>query len=185
MPQDVRETRPCAGERARIRRLVQARELPSSDDGELNVVPFLDVIVNVMIFVLATIAVTFTAAITTRPPEGGRRPIPDKVRAAPTIFIVADGFAIKTAAGNVAPGCSIAGPGVAVPRQAGSYDYAGLRACLERLKSSSSEWIGAEQAFITAGPAVDYQTVISTTDAVRATEDGRPLFPEVNFRVPR
>ena len=38
------------------------------EGGELNIVPFLDIIVNILIFVLATVAVTFTATITTTPP---------------------------------------------------------------------------------------------------------------------
>jgi hypothetical protein len=43
----------------------------------------------------------------------------------------------------------------------------------------------SEQAYITANPGVDYQTIIDTTDAVRAGPRGEPLFPEINFRVPR
>ncbi len=37
--------------------------------GELNVVPFLDIILNVLMFVLATLAVTFTTRLEVSPPK--------------------------------------------------------------------------------------------------------------------
>src|SRR3954453_7367709 len=58
-----------AAQRGKIRRLSQPRELaPDEEGGELNIVPFLDIIMNILIFVLATVAVTFTATIDTTPP---------------------------------------------------------------------------------------------------------------------
>jgi len=172
-------------ERSKIRRLGQVRALSPDATGELNVVPFLDVIVNVMIFVLATLAVTFTAAITTEPPVQKGRYRPTAVPAAPTILVVADGFAVKTADGNLRTGCDGVGSGLAVPRRGNAFDYAGLSACLLKLKSSSGFFAASEQAYITADPGVDYQTIIDTTDAVRAGPGGEPIFPEINFRVPR
>jgi biopolymer transport protein TolR len=170
-------------ERSKIRRLGQVRALSPDATGELNVVPFLDVIVNVMIFVLATLAVTFTAAITTEPPAPKTRHVPPQT--APTIVVVAEGFAIKIAEGNLRTGCDGIGGGLAVPRRGNAFDYAGLSACLLKLKSSSEFFSAGEQAYITANPGVDYQTIIDTTDAVRAGPRGEPLFPEINFRVPR
>src|SRR5687767_4007049 len=142
-----------AFERSKMRRLGQARALSPDAGGELNVVPFLDVIVNVMIFVLATLAVTFTAAITTEPP-GRRTHGPVAVQTSPTILVVEGGFAIKTADGNLSTGCDGIGSGLAVPRRGNDYDYAGLSACLLKLKRSSSFYETAEQAFVTASPGV-------------------------------
>jgi len=49
---------------------------------ELNIVPFLDIIMNILIFVLATVAVTFTATIDTTPPaskgSGVRSEVPSE-----------------------------------------------------------------------------------------------------------
>jgi biopolymer transport protein TolR len=60
-----------AAQRGKIRRLSQPKELaPDEEGGELNIVPFLDIIVNILIFVLATVAVTFTSTIETNPPAG-------------------------------------------------------------------------------------------------------------------
>src|SRR3954452_24938009 len=53
-----------ASQRSKIRRLSQPKELsPDEEGGELNIVPFLDIVTNVLMFVLATITVTFTAMI--------------------------------------------------------------------------------------------------------------------------
>ena len=58
-----------AQQRSKIRRLSEPRELaPDEEGGELNIVPFLDIIMNVLMFVLATVSVTFTATIDTFPP---------------------------------------------------------------------------------------------------------------------
>src|SRR5258706_2827366 len=51
----------------KIRRIA-SRIQPSEERGELNVVPFLDIIINVMMFVLATLAVTFTSTADVSPP---------------------------------------------------------------------------------------------------------------------
>lgn len=57
-----------ACQRAKIRRLATPPEAsPEDEGGELNVVPFLDIITNVLMFVLATVAITFTATIESSP----------------------------------------------------------------------------------------------------------------------
>ena len=86
-------------QRSKIRRLSQPRELsPDEEGGELNIVPFLDIIVNILIFVLATVAVTFTASIETTPPaaqgRGVRSEIPSEALNL-TVFIINDGFSLK------------------------------------------------------------------------------------------
>src|SRR5687767_2057700 len=102
-----------AAQRGKIRRLSQPRELsPDEEGGELNIVPYLDIVVNILIFVLATIAVTFTATIDTQPPasqSGGVRDQMESKALNLTIFIVNDGFSIKASGGNVAPGCEAPG----------------------------------------------------------------------------
>lgn len=61
-----------ASQRSKIRRLATPKEQsPEDEGGELNIIPFLDIIVNILIFVLATVAITFTATIETTPPSSG------------------------------------------------------------------------------------------------------------------
>ena len=64
----VEGPRLSAAQRSKIRRLSQPKELaPDEEGGELNIVPFLDIVMNILIFVLATVSVTFTATIETTP----------------------------------------------------------------------------------------------------------------------
>lgn len=178
-----------AAQRSKIRRLSAYRAPePGEEAGELNLVPFLDIIVNVMIFVLATVAVTFTASIESTPPSlGGAGQIrPQQTRSLNlSVFIVSDGFSLKASGGNVAPGCQAPGAGLAVAKSGSSYDFTALTTCAKRLKESSPEFEDETQVTITANPDIDYQTIVLTMDALRQTAEGEELFPEVHFGVPR
>ena len=66
------EEKLSAAQRSKIRRLAQPKEMDEAEaGGELNIVPFLDIVMNVLMFVLATVSVTFTATIDTFPPRAG------------------------------------------------------------------------------------------------------------------
>jgi biopolymer transport protein TolR len=178
-----------AAQRSKIRRLSQPKELaPDEEGGELNIVPFLDIVVNILIFVLATVAVTFTANIDTTPPAsgtGGVRAEAKKDVLNLSVLITSDGHAIKTSQGNVAPGCNRAGPGIAIPKRQGDYDFGALTACARNLKQASPEFQEETQVFLSANPGIDFQTLVHTIDAVRETSEGVELFPKVNFQVAR
>src|SRR3954464_206537 len=121
-----------AAQRSKVRRLSAPKELaPDEEGGELNIVPFLDIVTNVLMFVLATVTVTFTATIDTYPPRaasGARAPTTPTLGL--TVLVVPDGFSIKASGGNVAPGCNDRGPGVAIPKKDNDYDYAGMKNCV-------------------------------------------------------
>src|SRR5690349_21725443 len=88
-------------QRAKIRRLASPGQAPPEEEGgELNVVPFLDIITNVLMFVLATVAITFTATIETTPRHRGIRP-PTAPGLGLTVLVVRDGFSLKAKGGNV------------------------------------------------------------------------------------
>jgi len=176
-------------QRSKIRRLSQPRELaPDEEGGELNIVPFLDIIMNILIFVLATVAVTFTATIDTTPPaskgSGVRNEVPSEALNL-TVLIVNDGFSLKASGGNIAPGCLGPGPGIAIPMVNGKYDLGSLTSCADRLKKSSADYADENQVYITANPGTDYQTIVDVIDALRANAQGDVLFDNVNFKVPR
>jgi biopolymer transport protein TolR len=176
-------------QRSKIRRLSQPKELaPDEEGGELNIVPFLDIIMNILIFVLATVAVTFTATIDTTPPasksSGVRAEVPSEALNL-TVLIVNDGFSLKAAGGNIAPGCQSPGPGIAIPMKNGKYDLDALTACAAHLKSSSPDFADENQVYITGNFGTDYQTIIDVIDALRQTPQGDVLFDNVNFKVPK
>jgi biopolymer transport protein ExbD len=173
-----------AAQRSKIRRLATPKELaPDEEGGELNIVPFLDIVTNVLMFVLATVSVTFTATIDTFPPRAGGAGsrAPQVPTLGLTIIVVPDGFSIKARGGNIAPGCDDAGPGLAVPKKNNEYDYAKLNQCAAKLKALAPEFKDEMQVTISANPQIPYQAVIGTMDAVRRSDKGEDLFPEVNF----
>jgi biopolymer transport protein ExbD len=173
-------------QRGKIRRLSQPRELaPDEEGGELNIVPFLDIIVNILIFVLATVAVTFTSSIETTPPSGKGSGVRSQIQSEAlnlTVFIVNDGFSLKASGGNIAPGCTGQGPGIAIPLANGKYDYASLTACAAQLKQKFEE---EDQVYITANPGTEYQILVNVIDSLRQTAAGVPMFANVNFKVTR
>ena len=173
------------GQRGKIRRLSQPRELaPDEEGGELNIVPFLDIIVNILIFVLATVAVIFTASIETNPPASGGSGVRSEKNESLnlTVLIVNEGFSLKTSGGNVAPGCQGAGPGIAIPMRGARYDYGALTDCVARLKKSSADFKEETQASLAPNPATDFQTIVRVMDALRGPPDAE-LFPDINFKV--
>lgn len=183
-----------AQQRSKIRRLAAPKELsPDEEGGELNIVPFLDIIMNVLMFVLATVSVTFTATIDTFPPRAGgagQRAITQPTLGL-TILVVNEGFSVKARGGNVASGCNDTGPGLAVPRASNAegaqdYDYKGLNTCVKKLKASSPDFKDETAVTISGNPNIPYQVIIGTIDAVRnANDNGEELFPDVSFGVAR
>jgi biopolymer transport protein ExbD len=173
-----------AAQRARIRRAVMgAAPEPGQQDGELNVVPFLDIITNVMMFVLATVAVALTSSVDVRPPSG--RIARESRPVALNVVIVPAGFVVSAFGQRLGAGCESSGSGLAVGRsENGDYDFAGLRACAERIRSSASNSDGEREVVITANPEVEFQTIVRAMDALRGSGE-RPLFPMVAFGVPQ
>ena len=171
-------------QRNKIRRLASpsassasGAEAGEEGGGEINVVPFLDIITNVLMFVLATLAITFTATIDTSPPRRSVRG-PTEAKLDLTVLVVEDGFSIKARGGNVAPGCTDTGtgPGLAVRGR----DYEALRSCVSKI-----DRLGEHTVTISANPNIPYDEIISTTDALRTSVDGDPLFTDVLFAVAR
>lgn len=181
------EEKLSAAQRSKIRRLSAPKEhAPDEAGGELNIVPFLDIIMNVLMFVLATISVTFTATIDTFPPRAGAGArAPTTPTLGLTILVVPDGFSMKARGGNVAPGCSDTGPGIAIPKRDAEYDFAALKACAAKLKGAAPEFKEEMGVTVSANPPIPYQVVISTMDAVRNDDQGQPMFPDVTFGVAR
>src|SRR5919107_1222890 len=91
------EEKLSAAQRSKIRRLSAPKEhAPDEAGGELNIVPFLDIVTNVLMFVLATISVTFTATIDTFPPRAGAGArAPTTPTLGLTVLVVPDGFSLK------------------------------------------------------------------------------------------
>src|SRR5450432_1822573 len=135
------EERLSASQRSKVRRLSSPRELaPDEEGGELNIVPFLDIIMNVLMFV--------------RPPTTPTLGL--------TILVVGEGFSVKARGGNVAPGCADTGQGLAVGKtpDGKEYNFDALKKCVAGLKASSPDFADESSVTISANPNIPYQVVI-------------------------
>ena len=177
-----------AAQRSRIRRLSAPKEAePGDEAGELNVVPYLDIIMNILMFVLASVSVSFVGTIDSTPPSiGGSKVRADVSSKALNLsaWITGQGVSLKTSGGNIATGCQDGGAGITVPKIGEEYDLKGVTACVKRLKGSNTAFKEETQVTITANPGTEYKTIIDVMDALRS--DGEEeLFPDVHFGQPR
>jgi biopolymer transport protein ExbD len=177
-----------AAQRSRIRRLSQPKEAEAGEEaGELNIVPYLDIITNILMFVLASVTTTFIASVDTTPPAIGggkvRTDISSKALSL-SAFVTGQGVSLKTSSGNIATGCQNVGAGVTVPKAGERHDLAAITSCAKQLKNAKPEFKEETQVTLTANPDVDYQTVIDVMDALRQDAD-EELFPDVHFGVAR
>ncbi len=145
--------------------------------GELNIIPFLDITVNLMLFLLATTAVTLTTVeVRANLPEtrpGGHGVAPQRL----SVTLTERGVIIGTREGFVRSGCEGSGAGgsVAVPSIAGALDGEALHQCAVRLRASLPE---VNDVVLSADPMVPYADVIAAMDALRA-DGAAPLFTNV------
>ncbi len=176
-----------AAQRSKVRRLSQPKEAEEGEEaGELNIVPFLDIITNVMMFVLASVAVTFTATIDSTPPSLGGKGVRAAIQSNAlnlAVFIANEGISLKASGGSIAPGCSGIGTGYTIAKAGNDYDYGGLTDCAKKLKDASADFKDETQVTITANNGVDYQTLIRVIDALRRSKEGEDLFPDVHFGI--
>lgn len=192
--------------RARFRRQLARAEEAEQEGGELNLVPFLDILVNTMIFLLATAAVVapraniLTTAPTTNPrpgPEPAAEQLNLTVAVSKSGFIVGGAGGILSAPDGTRPTikCAAAlrdGRCPAFVRSTGKgasswvdrYDYGAL----ERLASEiKTKYPKTRRAVLTADGHVPYQVMVRTMDTIRGEPsrgcDGTDgcLFDRVSF----
>ena len=177
-------------QRMQIQRAVRTNKQRAARDeaGELNVIPFLDIVMNVLMFVLATSTTVFTATIT--PTTGGccvRGVVPD----VPTLHVTRSGYVVASHAGFVAPDCRslTAGGHVTVPLRDGRHDAAGLTRCLATLRQAAGQTspFRAQRALqVSTLDNVSYGELIRAIDAARETRPGAgDLYPEVSLGMMR
>ncbi len=165
------------------------RPKEDEDLGELNVIPYLDILMNLIIFILLSMSglATFGILNVNAPNYGatsGEGDNPDKPPLLLTVAISAKGFYLA-ATGGVLPGAEgavAAVPGQGVPTVGklndGSFDYAGLNTKMKEIKSTFPT---ESKVIIAADKEVQYEVLIATMDALRETSDHKALFPDVTL----
>jgi len=103
-----------------------------------------------------------------------------------TVLLVSDGLSVRIGRQNVAAGCSGIGPGLAIPKLEGAYDYRRLSRCLESLRSSIEHAATASSAApalaqLIAGPGIPYVEIVSAMEAI---SQGRRI-AQFQFKAPR
>lgn len=162
-----------AAQRRRIRRATRVEE-PTPADDELNIIPFLDVVVNLIMFLLLTMTASLAAREvhaqlpTTNPNPSAAAPF------RPTVVLTEGGVFVSSARGHYGPGCEAVGEGPAVPLIGGEPDWLALRACAERMKAAHPD---AHSLALSADPMVEMQWVIGAMDALHGPNES--LFGDI------
>jgi biopolymer transport protein TolR len=164
--------------RAATRRMRDHVEEAEEESGELNLVPYMDIVTNIIIFLLASVVNqvalgNINVSSPTIQAGGGasEENQPEKPPLNLTITVGASGF-IVGASGGVLPN---------IPKLPdGQYDYKTLTTKLKEIKSSPDNAEETKATF-NADANIPYLVVIATLDAMRQADDGKVLFPDVNF----
>lgn len=168
------------------RRKIKPKE--EEEGGELNIVPYLDILMNLIIFMLLSMAglATFGMLNVNAPNYGAAGPgnsENEKPALTLTVAVAKSGFYIA-ATGGVLPGQAepSAAPGEGaptIPRKAdGTYDYDALTAKMMEIKTNFPT---ESKVIIAAEADTDYDSLVSTMDATRETADRKLLFPDVTL----
>jgi biopolymer transport protein TolR len=165
--------------------------------GELNIVPYLDIVMNLVMFVLLSMTglVSLGVVNVSAPRIGGggdaaaQAPGESQPRLLLTVAISRRGFYVAGATG--VPGADAASVDPARPptvplRADGAYDYAALTAQMQRVKERYPK---ETNVIFSADAEVSYDTLVQTMDACRearvkrpdATVERKPLFFDVSL----
>jgi biopolymer transport protein TolR len=157
--------------------------------GELNIVPYLDILMNLIIFMLLSMTglAAFGILNVSAPNYGnaaaGPGQEPDQPKLLLTVNIAHKGFFIAGAGAVLGASDQANGAGAptVVKKADGTYDYAALTGWMVRIKKD----FPAETKVIIAGEAdTPYEALIGTMDAIRETPaDHKLLFPDVTLGV--
>ncbi len=165
------------------RRKLKPRE--EEEAGELNIVPYLDILMNLILFMLLSItglasfgilnvsAPSYGAPSTTvAPPESA-----EQNRLVLSVLISKKGHFVNSE--NAILGGQDGAPTIPVKAD-GAYDYAALNEQMVKIKGA---FPSETKVIVAADADIPYDALIQTMDALRETKDAshRLLFPDVTL----
>jgi biopolymer transport protein TolR len=174
--------------RTRMRRMREQFEESEEETTEINLVPYMDIVTNIIIFLLASVInqVPLGTVNASSPTFGGGGGGGEEEKAALnlTVTVGSSGFTVA-GSGGVMP---------TIPKlPGGDYDFSALTTKLVEVKK---EFYGTTtcdcateskttpeccRATFNADSATPYDTVVKTLDAMREDNDGKALFPGIVF----
>jgi biopolymer transport protein ExbD len=156
----------------------------SEEVGELNIVPYLDIMMNLIMFMLLTMTVLITLGVlnVTAPSYGPSASAgeADKNKLTLTVAITHLGFFVA-GTGGVLPGASSDNNQPTIALKNGQFDYDGLTQKMIDIKKLFPD---NTKVILTADPNLPYMTLVKTMDSVReyTGPDGKhPLFFDVSL----
>jgi biopolymer transport protein ExbD len=163
--------------RGKMRRIQQELEEEAETAGELNLVPFLDITTNVVMFLLAT--VTFSASLSQLPvlapkvEEGGAGKGSDQQQESLRLALAVTAKGIIVSGNDPLLDPDKGGKKLSLI-QAGQHDWEALSELLVKLKDAHP----AEKALIVVlDPDLNFETLVKVLDVSRASGE-KMLFPE-------
>ncbi len=166
---------------AKMRKIREDHEDEEMENGELNLVPYLDIVTNVIMFLMMT--TTFAAALAdinvSAPTVGAGGPGPaDQVKQDLnlTLQISDKGFTIA-ASGAVLYENDVPGRVPTIPKKGGDYDYAALTRKMGDIKKQFED---ETKVIINANPDITYEVVVAAMDAAR-NDGSKTLFNDVTL----
>ncbi len=161
-----------------MRRMRDHNDELEEEHGEINLVPYMDIVTNIIIFLLASVVnqvalgnVNVSVPTLSSGAGAADEEKPDKPPLNLTVSVGATGFTVA-ASGGVLP---------VIPKlPTGQYDYASLTNKLQEIKSAPDN-AAETKANFNADAAIPYDIVVATLDAMRQNDDGKVLFPDVAF----
>lgn len=161
------------------RRLIRRRSRPpdegASIDSELNIVPLLDVVINLILFLLLTSQVSLeTSQVEAQLPQYGPTGVAEWSL---SVHLGESGTVVSQPAGTYAPGCTELSSGTTIPSVGGAQDALALRGCAEVLAAQHPD---RSRVTLSADASIPLEEVIRAMDALRGSP-AHPLFDEVRI----
>jgi biopolymer transport protein ExbD len=161
-----------------MRRMRDHHEEAEEEHGEINLVPYMDIVTNIIIFLLASVVnqvalgnVNVSVPTLSSGAGASDEDKPEKPPLNLTVSVGQTGFTVA-ASGGVLP---------VIPKLPnGQYDYNSLTAKLLEIKSAPDNHEESKANF-NADATIAYDVVVATLDAMRQTAEGKVLFPDVAF----
>ncbi|HEX6838345.1 MAG TPA: biopolymer transporter ExbD [Polyangia bacterium] len=170
--------------RTKLRKIREQAEELAEEGGELNLVPYLDIVTNVIMFLLATI--TFAAALgdinVSSPTTASQAQLQNQPPPEPknelnlTVSVSDKGFTIAASGAVLYSGFSIDAAGnlqqpagatlPTIPKKGNDFDYDGLSRAMAQIKSSPTAK-NETKVIVNANPEIVYDVIVQVLDACR------------------
>ncbi|MGQ0508087.1 MAG: ExbD/TolR family protein [Myxococcaceae bacterium] len=169
------------------------RPAEEEETGELNIVPYLDILMNLIIFMLLSMTglaafgiLNVNAPNYGGPSAGAAADTPEAPKLLLTVLIskkghfIAGAGAVLGQAGDpaAAPTTSTEGEPTVPKKTDGSYDYPALTSQLMKVKGAFPQ---ETKVIIAAEADIPYENLVETMDAIRETKDRKLLFSDVTL----